>query len=123
MTEIPLIIIALGGILSAIVLYLAALFQFAPERGLAFATHKVENLTAVMANRYFSMAALMVGSLFYGKPAVIAFVFAAIGFGPAHDAWIYARAGQPYKKHILPAVLSAFVVIGALIVYFNSGAA
>ena len=123
MTVMPLIIIGLGGILSVIVIYLGVLFQFAPERGLAFATHRVENLTSVMVNRYFSMAAIMIGSLIYGKPEVIAFVFAATGFTPAHDAWIYARAGQPYKKHVLPAVLSAFVVIGALIVYFNSGAA
>jgi hypothetical protein len=76
-----------------------------------------------MANRYFSMAAVMIGALVYGRPEVIAFVFAATGFGPAHDAWIYARAGQPYKKHVLPAVLSAYVAIGALIVYLNSGAA
>jgi hypothetical protein len=122
MTEMPLIIMALGAILSVIVIYLGVLFQFAPERGLAFATHKVENLPAVMANRYFSMAAVMVGSLVYGRPEVIAFVFAATGFGPAHDAWIYARAGQSYKKHVLPAVLSAYVAIGALIVYLNSGA-
>ncbi len=123
MTEMPLIIIALGGILSVIVIYLGILFQFAPERGLVFATHKVEYLPSVMANRYFSMAAVMIGALVYGKPEVIAFVFAATGFGPAHDAWIYARAGQPYKKHVLPAVLSAYVAIGALIVYLNSGAA
>ena len=58
MTEMPLIIMALGGLLCVVVFYLGVLFQFAPERGLAFATHRVENLTSVMANRYFSMAAL-----------------------------------------------------------------
>ena len=122
MTEMPLIIMALGGLLCVVVFYLGVLFQFAPERGLAFATHRVENLTSVMANRYFSMAAIMTGSLVYGKSEVIAFTFAVTGLTPAHDAWIYARAGQPYKKHIVPAVFSTFVVIGALIVYFNSGA-
>ena len=123
MNDFPIYLTGLGAVLSVIVVYLGILFMFAPERGLAFATHKVENLPSVMANRYFSMAAVMIGSLVYGEPEVIAFVFAATGFGPAHDAWIYARAGQPYKKHVLPAVLSAYVSIGALIVYLNSGAA
>jgi len=68
------------------------------------------------------MAAIMIGSLIYGKSEVIAFTFAVTGLTPAHDAVIYARPDQPYKKHIVPAVLSAFVAIGALIVYFNSGA-
>ena len=122
MTEMPLIITALGAILSVIVIYLGVVFQIAPERGLSSSMHTSENLPKVMANRYFSMAAIMIGSLFYGRPEVIAFVFAATGYAPAHDAWIYARSGLPYKKHVLPAVLSAYVTIGALIVYLNSGA-
>ena len=118
-----LFILGLGGALCLVVTYLGVLFLFTPERGLEFSSHQRNSLTTVMANRYFSMAAIMIGSLIYGEPEVIAFVFIVTGLTPAHDAWIYARQGQPFTKHIPPAVLSAIVAAAALYVYFNTGAA
>lgn len=117
MNDLPLYLVVLGLVLSALVFVLGFLFLFKPELGLAFATHRLENLPTVMVNLYFTMAILMAGSIFYGEPEVIAFVFAVTGLAPAHDAWIYARAGQPFIKHVYPAVLSAIMAIGALIVY------
>ncbi len=123
MTILITTITILGAVLSLVVFYIGVLFLIAPERGLKFSTHRAENLTSVMANRYFMMAAMMAGSLVYAKPEVIAFVFFVTGLTPVHDAWIYARNGQPFSKHIPPAVMSALMVIGALYVYFSTGAA
>lgn len=122
MDLITIITFGIAIFLTATVLILGLLFMFAPDRGMAFATHHPENLPSVMANRYFTNAALMIGALLYGKPVIIAFVFIATGYGAAHDAVIYARAGQPYKKHILPAVLSTIVGGGAFLIYLTSGA-
>ena len=122
MSGLPIYLTILAGLLCATVVYLGVLFLWSPEKGLTFSTHQREHLTSVMADRYFMMAAFMVGSLVYGRPEVIAFAFAATGYVAAHDAAIYAKNGEPYGKHIVPVVLSAIVVGGALIAYFKTGA-
>ena len=121
MSDLPIYITALAALMCAMVLYLGIIFLWAPEKGLEFATHQREHLPSVMANRYFMMAAIMIGSLIYGRPEVIAFAFAVTGYTPAHDAWIYAQNGQPYGKHVVPAVLSAVVVAAALVTFYKTG--
>ena len=123
MNDLPLLMVLLGGALTLTVVYLCAIFWAAPARGMAFATHRPEGLQQVMVNRYFVIFMVMGGSLYYGDPAVVAFVFAITGLGPLHDAWIYYRLGKPYHKHLIPAALSAVVAIWALTLQINAGAA
>ena len=123
MNGLPLFLVLLGGAMTLTVVYLAAIFWIAPERGMNFATHRLEGLPQVMVNRYFVIFMMMGGALFYGQPEVVAFVFAVTGLGPAHDAWIYYRLGKPFQKHLIPATLSAVVAIWAFTLIPNAGAA
>ncbi len=123
MSTLPLPVYLLALAMTGIVIWLAVLFLWAPGRGLTFATHEAENLPEVMANRYVAMALIMAGALYNGNPGLIAFIFAATGLSAAHDAWIYARHGKPFVKHVFSATLSAVIALAALIVHFNAGAA
>ncbi len=122
MSTLPFPVVLLAVAMTGIVIWLAILFLWAPGRGLRFATHEVENLPEVMANRYVAMALIMAGALYNGDPGLIAFVFAATGLSAAHDAWIYARHGKSFLKHLFSATLSAVIALAALIVHFNAGA-
>ncbi len=123
MSGLPAHVLLPGAFLCAMVLWLSVLFLFAPERGLAFSTHRREDLATVLGNRFLSTALIMAGALAYGWPEVVAFVFAASGISPLHDAWIYARRGKPFAGHLFSAVLSAAVAIAATVLYLNAGAA
>ncbi len=123
MSELPVTLLLLGWALTLTVVYLCAIFWATPDKGMAFATHRPEGLVQVMVNRYFVIFMAMGGSLYYGRPEVVAFVFAVTGLSPLHDAWVYYRLGQPYQKHLVPAALSAVVAIWALTLYLNAGAA
>jgi len=122
MNDLPLLMVLLGGALTLTVVYLCTIFWVAPEKGMAFATHRPEGLQQVMVNRYFGIFMVMGGALYYGRPEVVAFVFAVTGLSPLHDAWIYYRLGQPYQKHLIPAALSAVVAIWAFTLIPNAGA-
>ncbi len=108
--------------LVVVVFALGVYFLIAPERAMAFATHRREDLPLVMAGRYFAMAAIMAGALYDGRPAVIAFVFAVMGFSALFDALIYRRQGKPYIKHVFSAILSAALVLGIYNFAKNTGA-
>jgi len=114
--------VLLGGSMTLMVAYLGFAFWRDPVKGMAFATHRPEGLPQVMVNRYFVIMMMIGGSLYYGRPEVVAFSFAVTGIGPLHDAWIYYRAGQSYQKHLIPAMLSAIVAVWALTIYSNAGA-
>lgn len=113
MNALPLPLILLGGALTLMVVYLCLIFWIAPQKGMAFATHRPEGLQQVMVNRYFVIFMVMGGALYTGDPAIVTFVFAITGIGPLHDAWIYFRLGKPCGKHLIPAVLSGVVAIWA----------
>ena len=123
MGDLPTGMLVLGWAMTLFVAFLAGFFWVAPEKGMAFATHRPEGLAQVMVNRYFVIFMVMGGALAYGRAEVVAFVFAITGIGPAHDAWVYYRLGTSYQKHLIPAGLSAVVSIWALTIYLNSGAA
>ncbi len=123
MSDLPLALLVLGWAMTLFVAFLAGFFWIAPERGMAFATHRPEGLPQVMVNRYFVIFMVMGGALIYGRAEVVAFVFAVTGIGPLHDAYVYFRLGRSYKKHLVPAALSAVVAIWALMIYSNTGAA
>lgn len=62
--------------------------------------HRVEILPQAMLVRYGGMALLAACAAWLGLPALLTstlLVFAVIGFG---DAFIYRRAGYPFKLHL-----------------------
>lgn len=123
MNDLPLLMVLLGGAMTLMVAYLGFAFWRDPVKGMAFATHRPESLPQVMVNRYFVIMMMIGGSIYYGRPEVVAFCFAVTGISPLHDAWIYYRSGQSYQKHLVPAALSAFVAAWAMNLYLNAGAA
>jgi hypothetical protein len=121
-SQLPTLMLVLGGLMTMTVVYLGVTFWLAPEKAMAFATHRIEGLPQVMVNRYFVIAMMMGGALVYGRADVIAYSFAVTGVGPLHDAWVYYRLGTAYKKHLIPAALSAVVAIWAFTIHLNGGA-
>jgi len=122
MSNLPLFMVVLGLAMTLAVGSLGLRFWLNPEKGMAFATHRLEGLPQVMINRYFIIMMVIGGSIFYGRPEVVAFAFAVTGIGPLHDAWVYYRVGQPFRLHLIPAALSAIVAIWALTLIPNAGA-
>ena len=114
------VILSVGGVL--VTGLLAVLFIRDPQRGLVLATHRLEFLPMVMADRYMAMCFLAVGASVLGDLKVIAWLFAAFTLMGCSDAWIYARAGHPYMKHLLSGVAAAVVVAAALAALTMTGA-
>ncbi|MBC7155050.1 MAG: hypothetical protein H5U19_10680 [Rhodobacteraceae bacterium] len=115
------VILSVGGIL--VTGLLAVLYVRDPVRGLAQTTHRPEFLPQVMADRYSAMCFLALGATVYGDLKVIAWLFTAFVLMGFADAWIYARAGHPYFKHLLSGVAAAVVVAVAVAAMALSGAA
>ena len=101
---------------------LGVMFLRDPAKGMAFATHRLENLPQVMADRYVALVALGLGATCYGDMKVIAFLFAVFAFLGFADAVIYARAGTPFSKHLMAGVAATVVVVVALAANFQTGA-
>ncbi len=120
--SLPLPLLLLGWVLTLTVVYLAWAFWSDSAKGMAFATHRGEQLPRVMVNRYFVIFMFMGGAMVSRDPLWIAYAFAVNGIAPLWDALIYRKAGQPYKKHLVPAALSAVVVGWALYLNQTSGA-
>ncbi len=102
---------------------LAVLFLRDPVRGMAATTHRAEKLPEVMTDRYIAFTILALGATLYGDLNVIAVLFAAFAFMGFADAWIYARGGYPYAKHVGAGVAASVVVVVALLALFGSGRA
>jgi hypothetical protein len=117
LATLTILMAALGALVT---LTLAVKFLRDPERGMAWATHELEHLPQVMADRYFAMTFLAIGAAFYGDLKVIAYLFAVYAFVGIYDAVIYARAGKPMIKHLASGVASIVVTITALLA-LNSG--
>ncbi len=89
--------------------------------GLNLSGHRAEKLPEVMADRYVGFAALALMAALYGDYMVIAALFAVFAVMGLADAWIYARGGYGYARH-LAAGLAGFLVTGlALIALGISG--
>ncbi|NRB03798.1 MAG: hypothetical protein HRU30_11100 [Rhodobacteraceae bacterium] len=106
MINLPIIIVVLLGIGAMMVAALAYAFYRDPEKGMAQATHRPEQLPLVMVDRYIAVALIQVGLIFFGNLEMVA-VFcvagAVMGLG---DGLIYHRAGFPHIKHTSTGVLS-----------------
>ena len=119
----PLLVGALAIWLVALVAFLGVYFLVSPARAMAFSTHRPEDLPLIMAGRYFTIAALMAGALYDGRPQVIGFVFTVTALNALFDALVYLREGKPFVKHLISASLSAVVAIMAMFILINTGAA
>ena len=103
-------VITLAAIGALIPAYLAAVFALAPaERALAQATHRLERLPTVMADRYATFALFAAAAALSGDMTVIGVTFAILAVPGLADTLIYARAGHSYVKH-LAAGLGALIV-------------
>ena len=100
---------------------LAIAFLRDPVAGMSAATHRPEKLPQVMADRYIGFALLALGATLYGDLAVIAGLFAVFAFMGLADAWIYARDGFPFSKHLGAGLAALAVVAAALAAIIFSG--
>lgn len=109
------IAIALSGAGVLVTGALSLLFLRDPIAGLTQTSHRAEKLPEVMTDRYIAMTMLALGATLYADMKVIAVLFASFAFMGFADAWIYARGGFPYAKHVGAGIAASIVVIAALI--------
>lgn len=83
-----------------------------PVAGLAFLTHRIEQLPQVMLDRYLAFFGFSVFAAAYGDLKVLIAWSLTLAFMALADAVIYARLGKPYMKHLSGGVaaLVAFVI-------------
>jgi hypothetical protein len=83
-----------------------------PVAGLAFLTHRLEQLPQVMTDRYVALFGFSLFATLYGDVTVLAAWSLVLAFLALADAVIYARLGKPYMKHLSGGVaaLVAFAV-------------
>ncbi|VAW03311.1 hypothetical protein MNBD_ALPHA07-804 [hydrothermal vent metagenome] len=109
--QFAIILSGLGVVMTAL---LSVIFLRDPKAGLVQTTHRLEKLPQVMTDRYIAMTVLAAGATLYRDMAVIAVLFASFAFMAFADAWIYARSGHPFSKHIGAGIAASLVVIVAL---------
>ncbi|MEO1140052.1 MAG: hypothetical protein AAFW87_11415 [Pseudomonadota bacterium] len=105
--------LALSGLGVLVTAVLSVLFLRDPIGGLATTTHRAEKLPEVMTDRYIAFTFLAIGATLYQDLNVIAVLFGAFAFMGFADAYIYARGGHPYKKHLAAGVAASVVVVVA----------
>jgi hypothetical protein len=110
---------AVGVVITAL---LALAFLRDPQRGLVQTTHRLELLPLVMADRYVAFTLLALAATLYGDFAVIAGLFSVFAFMGFADAWIYARAGHPFTKHLFAGLAASLVAVIGLAAVFTNGA-
>ena len=94
---------------------IAALCLRDPVAGLAFLTHRAEQLPLVMLDRYLAFFGFSVFATLYGDLNVLIAWALALAFMALVDAVIYARLGKPYMKHLSGGVVAliAFAIFVA----------
>jgi hypothetical protein len=103
------------GVVAAVILgVLAAAFWRNPLQGMTLATHRLEMLPRVMADRYTAFAFLAVAVVLFGDLRLYAVLFTICAFMGLVDGLIYARAGHPHLKHTASGVLSAVALVVSL---------
>lgn len=108
-----------GGVLVTGVL--ALMFLRDPVSGMAATTHRAEKLPEVMTDRYIAFTILAVGATLYGDLKVIAVLFLSFSFMGFADAYIYARGGFPFAKHVGAGVAALLVAAVALVALIGRG--
>ncbi|WP_135503454.1 hypothetical protein [Roseovarius aestuariivivens] len=113
--------IALAGIGALSFAVLAVLYMRDAAEGLSFSGHRMEKLPEVMTDRYVAFALLTLFAALYGDLAVIAALFGVFAFMGLADAWIYARGGFGYAKHLAAGASAIFVMGLAVLALIVSG--
>lgn len=93
---------------------LGILFAVAPKLGLQATKHRAENLTTIMAGRYFFFVFVVVGIILTGTLQQVAFVFMGLAAVAFFDAATYARAKTAVVPHIgagIAALIVAFIAL------------
>ncbi len=120
MTSLPILIVVLLLVGAAMVLLLAWAFYSDPQKGMAQATHRLEQLPLVMVDRYVAVGVLQIGLIFFGNLEMVAIFCIAGAIMGLGDGLIYARAGHPHIKHTSSGVL-ALLGLGVTLYYMNAG--
>ena len=81
------------------------LFLLNPAKGLALASHRLEQLPLVMSDRYIGTAFLLLGVLLFGDYRLLAWFLAVVGIAGLGDVLIYARAKAPILPHLIASAL------------------
>ena len=121
MAETAVITLALIG--AMIPTYIGALFALDPVRALPQATHRLELLPRVMADRYAAFALFALAAAWSGDMRIIAVTFAILAVPGLGDAVIYARAGHSFRKHLAAGLAALFVSALAFAAIPTNGAA
>lgn len=116
------VVITLALIGAMIPAYIGLLFALDPVRALPQATHRIELLPLVMVDRYVAFALFALAAALSGEMAIIAVTFAILAVPGLGDAFLYARAGHSYRKH-LAAGLAALLVSALALAAATNGAA
>jgi hypothetical protein len=88
-----------------------------PVAGLAVLTHRAEQLPQVMLDRYLAFFGFSVFAAIYGDLTVMIAWTLVLAFMALADAFIYARLGKPYMKHLsagVVAFIASAVFVAAL---------
>lgn len=116
------VVITLALIGAMIPAYIGLLFALDPVKALPQATHRIELLPLVMVDRYAAFALFALAAALSGEMAIIAVTFAILAVPGLGDAFLYARAGHSYRKH-LAAGLAALLVSALALAAATNGAA
>ena len=95
---------------------LTAMLAMNKQSGLKLLQHRTDMLPQVLLVRYGGMALLSVLAAWFNAPRILfamLLAYAVIGLG---DAFIYHRAGHPFRLHLAVGVLAG---LGALIALFS----
>ena len=95
------------------------LFLMNPTRGLALASHRLEQLPLVMSDRYIGTAFLLLGVLMFGDYRLLAWFLAVVGIAGLGDVLIYARAKAPILPHLIASALYGVAATLAYTAHLN----
>lgn len=95
------------------------LFLLNPARGMAMASHRLEQLPLVMSDRYIGTAFLLLGVLLFGDWRLLAWFTAVVGIAGLGDVLIYARARTPIAPHLIASLLYGSAATFAWIAHLN----
>ena len=103
---------------SAFLLVLGALFLFAPTAGLKFTKHHSEDLSAIMAGRYFFLGFVTLAVALEGSRFLLFLVLVGLAGLAFFDAIVYGVRGKTILPHFL---VGFFALIAAAIALEGKG--
>lgn len=105
----------IGWLVAAAMAVVTVLLALNKQTGLRLIQHRVDMLPQVLLVRYGSLTVLALIAAWLNAPRFLSAMFvafAAIGFG---DAFIYRRAGHPFRLHLIAGGAAS---LAAILAYF-----